>query len=68
MPTQTITTTAGEATRVAAAVGDVMNLPGPASAQQVKDFQIEYLKNLVRAYERKVALLALQAAADIAPT
>lgn len=67
MPTQTITTTAGEATRIAAAVGDALTLSGPASAAQVKQFQIDHLKEVVRAYERKLAMQTAQTT-DIAPT
>jgi hypothetical protein len=68
MPTQTITTTAQDAADIADAVGDALGLSGPASAAQVKDYQIDGLRQLVRAYKRKKAIAALTPPADIAPT
>lgn len=68
MPTQTITTTAQDAADIAEAIGDLMGLSGSASAAQVKDYQIDWLRQQVRAYKRRKAIAALAAPTDIAPT
>ena len=59
MPTMTITTTAGQAARLAEALGRLHGLkdgsgqPRDATAQEIKDFTIQGFRNAVHAYERQ---------------
>ena len=55
MPSITITFNAESATRIAAAFQEVFNLPAPATAQEVKDYVITDLKQVVRTSEKRVA-------------
>ena len=48
MPTLTITTDATQAARVAHAVGQHLNLGRDATAQEIKDFVIRILRNVVQ--------------------
>ena len=70
MPTMTITTTADQATRIAAAYGAKLNADGsPASAEQVRQDVIEHLRNVVRSYETaQAAAAAADAVGSIDPT
>lgn len=74
MAVQTITTTAGEDTRLAAAFGDYLGLrnggglPRNATAAEIKGAQIAWATGIVIAYEDKVAKAALTPATPIAPT
>lgn len=70
MASITITTTAGHAQRLAAAVGDAIgatvpgsNTPRSATAAEVNQYITEHLTNLTRQYERKV-----RDAAQVDPT
>jgi hypothetical protein len=55
MPTQTITTTAPQAQRVATAFGAKLNLGRDATAAEVKADVIAYMRNVVINYEREEA-------------
>lgn len=74
MAAQTITTTAGEDSRLAAAFGDflqVRNASGQqrnATAAEIKAAQVAWVTQIVLAYEDKVARAALTPATPIAPT
>ena len=69
MPSMTITTTAGQGTRLAEAVGKRVNADGsPASAAQIKDFVIDQLRILVTQYEDKRDKAAVAAPASFDPT
>ncbi len=68
MATQTITTTGAEDTRILEAFGNYLRLAGNATAAQVKAAQIDWVRTIVRDYEKRKAILALVPAADIAPT
>lgn len=67
MPDMTITTSAGDAARVAAAVGRKLGLvtaqgaPRSATAAEVKVHVVEFLKATVQDQERLAALEAQQA-------
>jgi hypothetical protein len=66
MATTTITTTAGEDTRLQAAFGAYLSLPGNANAAQIKGAVVTFMKQIVRQYEAEQ--LARTVGADIAPT
>lgn len=66
MATTTITTTAGEDTRIAAAFGQYLALPGAASGAQIKAALVTFLKQVVHQYEADQ--LARTVGADISPT
>jgi len=61
MPTMTITTTAEQAQRVSAAVGNHLQLvngsgqPRNATAEEIRQFVIAELRGIVLRYERKTA-------------
>lgn len=63
MPDLTISMTAPQAARVAAALGDAMGLEQPASMAEAKTFIIGRLKSITRAYERR----QLEAAVTMQP-
>lgn len=64
----TITTTAGQASRMAAAVGVAMRLGRDATAQEVKDYWIGEMRRHVLGIERDAAQAALAAPAAFDPT
>lgn len=66
MATVTITTTTAEDNRLAPAFGAYLNLPGNATAAQVKQALIDFMKGVVHNYE--AAQLAKGVGADIGPT
>lgn len=66
MASVTINTTAGEDNRLAPAFGAYLNLPGNATAAQVKAVLVDFMKTVVRNYE--AAQLAKTVPADIGPT
>ncbi len=74
MPTLTINTTAGQASRAASAVGVELGLRGSDGAQrdatpaEVKDWLIRQMRKLVHAHEIKVAQAALQSPSAFDPT
>ena len=53
MPTISFNITAAEANRIQLAVGKVRGLPGPASAEQTRQFIINKLKDFVIEIERE---------------
>lgn len=55
MGTMTITTTGAQDSRIVAAFGRRLGLPGNASAAQVKANIIKFIKDVVEVYERDVA-------------
>ncbi len=76
MPQMTIYTTAGQAARVAAAVGKRLSLetnddppvPRNATGAEIKAFTIQFLKETVRMFEvREAEQMARDAVADIEP-
>ncbi len=69
MPDLTITLTAAHVARVQAAFGNKLGLPGNATAEDVRQEIIGYLKGVTRSYETQVANEAASAAVtDITPT
>ena len=69
MPDLTITLTAEHVARVQTAFGNKLGLPGDATAEDVRQELIAYLKNTTRSYETGVANEAASAAVtDIEPT
>lgn len=70
MATLTITTTAQDAARVAAAFGPwVGNQPGtPATPAQIKQAVIEWIKRIVQQQEQQVAIEAIVPSTPIDPT
>lgn len=74
MPTLTITTTAGQASRIAAAVGAEVGLRDASGRQrdatnaEVKDWVIAKTRRLVHDHETRVALSAVVAPAAFDPT
>lgn len=58
MPDITISLTAGNITRLQAALQETQGLDNPATEQEVKDYIIIDLKQLVRSSERRVAVKA----------
>lgn len=69
MPDLTITLTAAHVARVQTAFGNKLGLPGDASAEQVRQELIGYLKRVTRSYETEVAnKAASDAVTDITPT
>jgi hypothetical protein len=63
MAVLTITTTAGEAQRVATAFGARLGLGRDATNAEVKTAVIAYIRSIVRTYENEVAIAALVPAA-----
>lgn len=57
MATLTISTTAGQDTRIVAAFGAKLGLPGNASAAQVKADIVNYIKSVVHGYETQQAAI-----------
>jgi len=55
----TITTTAAQAVRVAAAVGEELRLDRPATAEECRQYVITILRNIVLTSEKKIAVAAL---------
>jgi hypothetical protein len=55
MGSMTITTTAPQDTRIVAAFGAKLGLPGDASAAEIKADLITYLKGIVHSYETQQA-------------
>ena len=69
MPDLTITLTAAHVARVQTAFGNKLGLPGDASAEDVRQDLIAYLKGVTRGYETGVANEAASAAVtDVTPT
>ena len=68
MPAITITTSGANATRVAAAIQESLGLDAPATAQEIKNYIISDLKQLVRSSERRVAVDAVVDGTDIVAT
>ena len=69
MPDLTITLTAEHVARVQTAFGNKLGLPGDATAEDVRQELIGYLKNTTRSYETQVANEAASAAVtDVTPT
>lgn len=69
MPTLTITTTADQAQRIAAAFGSKLGLQGSANAEQVRQDVIQYIRNTVRSHEtEQAAKAAADAVGSIDPT
>lgn len=74
MPTLTITTTAGQASRVASAVGMELGLRGSDGLQrdatnaEVKDWLISKARQLVQAHEIRIAQAAVPAPVAFDPT
>lgn len=67
MATDTYTLNAGQVTRMRAAVGKAMGLPGDATVQQAHDFWILQMKEFVKAQERRInEKAALAAVTDAA--
>jgi len=58
MATLTINTTGAQDSRIVAAFGAKLGLPGDASAAQVKADLIGYLKGVVQSYETQQAAIA----------
>jgi len=67
MATVSFTLTAGEITRLQAAVGKVQNLGGPATAEQARQFIIAKVKAFVLETERE-DYLALHTDTPFEPT
>lgn len=74
MAVLTITTSTGDASDVAAAVGDILGLRDGAGQQrsatlaEVKQFTIDYWRRITKDYKRKLRDAALVEPADINPT
>lgn len=69
MATLTITTTAPQDARIVTAFGRYLGFPSDATGPQVKQAVIDFMINVVREYERKVAADAAAAAVTpITPT
>lgn len=68
MATVTITTSGADDSRIAAAVGRYLGLPGNANASQVKQLIIDHLTTLVHDQERQVAIAAAIPPTDITPS
>jgi hypothetical protein len=68
MPTLSITYTAAEGNRIAAAYGDKLDLAQPATQAQVKAALVAEVKSVVRGYEAQQAHAAVVVATDIEPT
>lgn len=56
MPSMTITTTAPQAQRLVTAFGDRLALGRDATEAEIKAWTIAQLREVVRSYERKVAV------------
>jgi hypothetical protein len=61
MATITITTNSGQDSRIAAAFGARLGLPGNASAAQIKGDLVTFLKKIVREYEQRAASITASA-------
>jgi len=59
MPTLTITTTAAQATRIAAAIGKDMKLGRDATAEECRQYVVALLRAVVLARERDAAINAI---------
>lgn len=68
MPSMTITTTNENAADLAAAVGWKLGLNGSASAAQIKQFTIAYLRETDRQHKEWLAELAKPPVVEIEPT
>lgn len=69
MGTLTITTTAPIDTRILAALGKRLGLPGPASVAQYKQWTIDQIKQMVFDQEKSDARVAAESSVtEIAPT
>ena len=75
MATLTITTTAGQDSRIAPAFGDKLGLTQPgtntlqnATGAQIKADIIEYIRNVVAQYEARQQVAAIVPTTPIAPT
>lgn len=69
MATITITTPSGQDSRIAAAFGAKLGLPGNANAAQIKADVIDFMRRVVREHEQLQAAITAQAGiTDITPT
>ena len=75
MPSMTITTTAPQAARLAAAMGATMRLvddvtkqPRDATAAEIKTYVVKFLRDTVQHYERNQAAQAIPAPSAFDPT
>lgn len=55
MASFTVTFSAENVTRIAAAFQETLDLPDPATSDEVKDFVVEKIKQIVRTSEKRVA-------------
>lgn len=58
MASFTVTFSAENATRIAAAFQETFKLPAPATADEVKSVVVEQIKQIVRSSEKRVAVAA----------
>lgn len=65
MATLTITTTAGDAARVAAAFGARLSLGRDATAAEIKQQTVQFLRGVVQEYEKNIAAQAAVAAVTL---